>query len=245
MAMMLATATTMAEADEEWEFTLAPMFLWGMSIEGESTIEGKTAPLDLDFRDDVLENLEAVFTLHFEARRDDWGFFAEYQYAELKTDGGGTQGPITADVEIELDDTLVEVGAAWAFSDQPRTRWELLMGARYLEQETTVKADISSPIPLLNRQENVDGGDEWWHPFGGVRVSQALSDNWTLVARGDYGYGDSDNTAINLVAMFDYQFRDWGSAFVGYKHLDYDYESSSYGFDAEKRGPLVGLNLYW
>ena len=58
MAVALATASTMADAAEEWEFSLAPLFLWGISIEGDTTINGLTAPLDLDFQDDVLENME-------------------------------------------------------------------------------------------------------------------------------------------------------------------------------------------
>ena len=47
----------------DWEFTLAPLFLWGVSINGDATIGDATAPLALDFKDDILENLEAVFTV--------------------------------------------------------------------------------------------------------------------------------------------------------------------------------------
>ena len=49
--------------------------------------------------------------------------------------------------------------------------------------------------------------------------------------------------------MFDYQFKDWGSAFFGYKLMDYDYESGSgrdrYAYDALEQGPLAGLAYYW
>ena len=244
-ALLLACAGTAANAAEEWEFSLAPLFLWGMSIEGDSTIEGNTAPLDLDFRDDVLENLEAVFTLHFEARRGDWGFFAEYQYADLQTDVGVTQGPITVEADIGLEDTLMEFGVAYAFSNKPRTRWEALMGARYLDQDITIEGQLSSPLPPLNGNRDIDGGDSWWNGFGGVRVFHSLTDNWTFVGRTDYGYGGSDNSTFNIIGLFDYRFRDWGSFFGGYRHMEYDYESSSYAFDAKKRGPVIGLNLYW
>ena len=245
LAVALTIASTMATATDEWEFSLAPLFLWGVSIEGDATIDGKTAPLDLDFQDDVLEHMEEVLTLHFEARRDDWTLFAEYQYLDLAIDVQGSQGPINADVDIDFDTTMWELGAAWALSETPETRWELIFGGRYTDHDVKVDADISSPLPDLKLQAGIDAGDDWWHAFSGVRVFQSMSDNWTFVGRVDYGYGGSDNSAINLAGIFDYRFRDWGSAFVGYKHLEYDYQSSNYGYDAKQRGPLIGLNLYW
>lgn len=49
--------------------------------------------------------------------------------------------------------------------------------------------------------------------------------------------------------MFDYQFKDWGSVFFGYRWLDYDYDSGGgldhYGYDALQQGPLAGLSFYW
>ena len=41
----------------DWEFTLAPLFLWGMGINGGATIGDATAPLDLEFGD-IFSNLE-------------------------------------------------------------------------------------------------------------------------------------------------------------------------------------------
>ncbi|MCP4766278.1 MAG: hypothetical protein GY875_08390 [Gammaproteobacteria bacterium] len=242
MALVLATASTRADAaEEEWEFALSPLFLWGLSIDGDATINGNTAPLDLDFQDDILENMEAVFTLHFEARRGDWGFFSEYQYVDLEPEVSAQLGPATADIDIGFESTIWELGAAWAFQNDANTRWELLMGARYTDQD--ISADID--ILALSKEKKLDGGDDWWHGFGGVRVFQSLSEKWTFIGRADLGYGGSDNSALNLAAMFDYRFNNWGSVFVGYKYLDYDYESSDYGFDAVEQGPLAGLMIHW
>lgn len=54
---------------------------------------------------------------------------------------------------------------------------------------------------------------------------------------GDYGYGDSDNDAWHFNAMVDYHFNDWGSAFIGYRYMKFDYASSGYSYDAEQQGP--------
>jgi len=49
--------------------------------------------------------------------------------------------------------------------------------------------------------------------------------------------------------MFDYRFRDWGSVFLGYRWMDFDYSSGSginhYAYDATQQGPLAGLMFYW
>ncbi len=77
MAVIVLYSATQALAardrqSDEWQFTLAPIFLWGMNIDGTSAIGPITAPLDIGFKDDVLENLGAVFTVHFEAKKRIW-----------------------------------------------------------------------------------------------------------------------------------------------------------------------------
>ena len=70
------------EGGDEWEFTLTPLFLWGVSLKGDSTVGGQQVPLNIEFKDGVLENLSAVFTVHFAAHKGKAGLFAEYQYVD-------------------------------------------------------------------------------------------------------------------------------------------------------------------
>lgn len=243
---LLALSGGTATAADEWEFSLSPLFLWGVSIDGDSTINGRTAPLDLDFGDDILENMEAVFTFHFEARKGEWGLFAEYQYLDLEPDpSGGSLGPVSVSADVDFESTMWELGGTWAFSENDRTRWELLGGARYTDQDIKVDIDISAPPPGEEPSQRLKGGDDWWHPFAGVRVFHALSERWSIIGRADYGYGGSDNTAFNAAFMFDWRFKNWGSAFIGARYLNYDYDDDSYGYDAAQQGPLAGLTLHW
>ncbi len=59
------------QQSEEWQFALSPLFLWGMNVDGTTIIGPVSAPLELDFKDDVFENLGAVFTVHFDAKKND------------------------------------------------------------------------------------------------------------------------------------------------------------------------------
>ena len=232
----------------EWEFALAPLFLWGMGISGEATIGPATAPLDIEFSD-VWENLEAVFTLHFEARKDKWGIFAEYQFADITPEVITSMGPVSVVADIDFKNTMIEVGGAYAFRETQNTRWEIIGGARYTDQEIDVNVTLTFPPPINEQPIDVQGGDSWTHAIVGTRFFGKMSDEWTFIARTDVGYGGSDDKAFNAIAMFDYRFKNWGSAFVGYRYLTYDYDNgksqNTYAYDAYQAGPVAGLTIHW
>lgn len=235
-----------AGASDDWEFGLSPLFLWGKSVDGDSSINGKTAPVDLDFRDDILENMEAVFTVHFEARRGDWAFFTEYQYVDLEPNIQAKTGPISINANVTFKEKYAELGGAWTFSRENRTRWELLAGGRYTDQNIKVVIKPSGPGDMADLPEGkIRGGDDWVTPFVGVRVFHSLGERWTFIGRADYGYGGSDNTVGNVALQFDYRFNDWGSVFIGGRYMKYDYDDDSYSFKADETGPLAGLTVHW
>ena len=245
----LASGQVVAENPGGWEYSVTPMYLWAKNINGSSSIGSREAPLDLDFKDDILENLEAAFALHVEAKQGDLTLFAEYNYAKLEPSVEETLGPVTVGADIEFRDTLAELGFAYAFSNSGTTSWEVLGGIRYMEQELDVELNFPNvlPIPLPDK---ISGGDDWVHGFGGVRVTTQLSQNWSFRARADYGYGGSDNTALHGIGFFDYRFRAWGSFFAGYRYLDTDYSNGNdgadgYSYDADQQGPIVGISFYF
>ena len=232
----VAFAGTKATNDE-WHFSLAPMFLWGISTEGTTEIGPVTTPLSLNFKDDVLENLAAAFTIHLEASKMDWTIFAEYQYVDLDP---SVATPIGSTADINFTSQIGEIGVAYQVATLGINDIQVLGGARYTRQDTDVKLN---PGPQL-----VDVSESWWDGFAGLRVFTHISENWTFIGRGDIGAGGSD-FVWNIAAMLDYQFKDWGSVFFGYRWLDYDYESGSgidrYAFDALQQGPLAGLKFSW
>ena len=232
-----AMAADTKSSDDEWHFTLAPLFLWGMNIDGTSQIGPVSAPLDLTFTDDILENLSAVFTVHFEAQKRDWTLFAEYQYVDLDP---SVETPSVASADIDFQNQLGELGVAYRVATFGINDLEVLGGARYTRQDLEVNLN-PGPAP-------VDVTETWWDGFAGLRIFTHISDSWTFIGRGDIGGGGSD-FVWHLVGMLDYQFKDWGSAFFGYRWMDFDYDSGSgldrYGYDALQQGPLAGLSFHW
>lgn len=240
LSVCIAGSTMAADTkspDDEWHFTLAPLFLWGMNIDGTSQIGPVSAPLDLTFTDDIVENLAAVFTIHFEAQKRNWTLFAEYQYVDLDP---SVETPSGVDAAIDFKDQLGELGVAYKFATLGINDLEVLGGVRYTRQDLDVK--LGPGVQLL------DVSEDWWDGFAGLRIFTHISDNWTFIGRGDIGTGGSD-FVWNLVGMIDYQFKEWGSVFFGYKWMDYDYDSGSgldrYAYDALQQGPLAGLSFHW
>lgn len=231
-----STSTSTTVSSGGWNFTLAPLFLWGMSIDGNSTLGGETLPLELDFND-LLSDMSAVFTLHFEAQKDDLTLFTEIQYSALEP--STTVGPVSVDVDFK--NIMGELGAAYRLGGNETTDWEILGGARYFEQDMDIN---------LGRGPKIKADNNWWNGFFGGRVRHQLSERWSIVGRLDYGLGSSSNYSGNALALFDYRFKDWGSAFVGYKYMKINYDNNkngpdNYKYNAVQQGPLVGLSFYW
>ena len=227
-----------------------------MGISGGAPIRDTTAPLDLSFGD-IFSNLEVVFTLHFEARKDKWTFFSELQYVDMSPEATVSMGPVAINADIDFKNTMIELGGAYAFWETRNTRWEVLGGIRYTDQDVDVNTTLTVPPPIDEQSIKMDGGDNWSHAFVGTRFFGKMSDTWTFIARTDAGYGGSDNKAFNAAAMFDYRFKNWGSVFFGYRYLNYDYDydndndndndkaEDTYAFDAYQSGPLAGLTFHW
>jgi hypothetical protein len=240
LSVSLLGASAAAEAkspENEWQFTLSPLFLWGMNIDGSAQIGPATAPLDLNFTDDIFENLSAVFTVHFEAKKNDLTLFIEYQYVDVDPTTSIPNGP---SVGIDFKNQLAEFGAGYRVTTWGNTDIEPIIGTRWTSQELDVT--------VQNGPQLIDSDEDWWDFFAGVRAFTHFNDDWTLITRGDIGAGGSD-FVWNLSFIVDYQFKKWGSVFAGYRWLDYDYSSGSgmnhYAYDALQQGPLAGLSFYW
>lgn len=246
MAALLALTsmtTHAAEAlsDDGWNYTFSPLFLWGMELNGSSTVGPTSLPLELDFND-LLSNLDMVFTVHFEAQKNDLTLFTEVQYADLDPE---TQiGPVKLDVDFK--NIMAEFGAAYRVAGDEVTGWEVLGGARYFEQDLEV--DIGSKGLIINNDSKIKSDNDWWNGFIGGRVKHQINDAWLFMARADYGQGSSSNYSTNAIFFFDYTFNDWGSAFVGYKYMKIRYDNDRsglnyYKYEAEQQGPLAGLSI--
>lgn len=241
LALLVATAAvgqTTSEDDSvssnDWEFKLAPLYIWFAGIDGDVGLGPISAPVNITFGD-VLDNLSGIFTLHFEARKSKWNIFADGMHLKITP---GTTLPNGAPVDVTVKNDIVEIGGTYRIWDEAPSV-ELLAGARYTH------LDVSGlPGPLTDVNAN------WWDGFGGLRLAHAFGakKNWTVSGRADAGAGGSDLT-WSAIALVGWQFNKWGALNAGYKWLDYDYETGSglsrFNWDVTYEGPIAGLVFRW
>jgi len=226
------------EATKNWEWSLAPMYLWAASIDGDMTVKGIKVDVEESFSD-IVSNLDGALTFHFEGvHKQRWGFFADLMYIRLQPDDEST--PI-GDISIDYEETLAEIGGFYRYTTGAHA-FDGLGGLRY----ASMKGELGLPGPLPDIDESVD----WIDPFFGLRWSWRMAEKWGLRLRGDYGgFGIGSDSTWNLSGLI--LFKPWKHVGFGggYRALYQDYSKgngrSKFSYDATMYGPILGLDITW
>jgi hypothetical protein len=230
ISMLLFASHSWAESNKDfnsWQNTLAPLYLWGVSMSGTMN----TLPLDIEFSDAV-SDLEGIFTLHYEGAKGNWGVIADYSYLNL---GPSAELPLGAVLDVDMKNIIAEVAGLYRFG--ANNPWQLLAGYRSYKLDVTVDG-IPSPPSQLSFDETINDF------FVGGRYIRAINDKWSFRGRADVGAGDSD-LVWNVFAAFDYRFTKLLSGIVGWKVLDYDVDTGTFKYDMNHSGPLFALAFHW
>ena len=235
-ALMLLGTVSVADAQsgsDEWEFQIAPLYLWATSIDGTMTLRGR---LDQDFVvdfADAFDNLETAFTVHFEAGKGRWGLMADAMYLNLA--GSKDINTPGGQADLEVEELLLEGAAGYSFAED----WWVIAGVRYF----SLDSDIGFPLDIA---PDIEVSESWTDLFAGLLWRPKLGERWTFSGRFDVGAGGSD-LVWNALAVIDYRLGKWAAVFAGYRHLDYDYESNDADIkiDMAMSGPVVALRFFW
>jgi opacity protein-like surface antigen len=231
-----------SSGSDEWEFTVTP-YLWAAGLDGNATVRGRETSIDASFSD-IFENLDFGGMVHFEARKGKWGFFFDPTYMKFSADGDfGPRGGVDVDVEAEM--ALVELGILYRLLERPvgneNGRFlslDLLGGGRYIYLKGEL--DIGGIIDV-----EVDKSKDWLDAIVGGRIQIDLAERLTFSLRGDAGgfdIGSSSDLTWNLSAALGYELSERTTLWVGYRHLDIDYDDGSdFELDVDMSGPVIGV----
>jgi len=209
----LVYGQTESTGSSDWNYEIAPYFLWAVGLAGEVTVQGSTADVDLSFSD-ILDDLDFMFDFHFEAHHaNGWGYAIEPMFIQLESEA---EGPMGGDITSETDIVMMEGLVVNRFGSKERP-FDLIWGIRYMG------IDSSLDFPVL---PSVDGDQDWLDGVVGVRYQPKLSDRWGLSLRGDVATGGSDFT-WNAAAVLSAKMSRRTDFVFGYRHMDIDYEDGS------------------
>lgn len=240
LAIWLICQLTYAEESESnnnWEFILAPMYLWAVSIDGDVTVNGIKTDMDVPFSD-IWDDLNGALTFHFEGlHRSRWGFFSDLNYIVLNPEESTPIG----DIDIEFTQILFEVAGFYRFIEGAHS-FDGLGGLRYSSMD--VELDLPGPLP------DVDARKSWVDPFIGLVWKWQFTEKWNTRLRGDIGgFGVGSDKTYNLIGLINFQPWKHVSLFGGYRVLYQDYSTGSgrsrFSYDATMSGPALGLNITW
>ncbi|MFT5731295.1 MAG: hypothetical protein ACI8PB_005493 [Desulforhopalus sp.] len=240
--LLLQGVNHTAQAEEtssgdDWEFALAPFYLWAVSLDGDVVVGPQGSNVSLDFGD-IFDNLEAVFIIHFETiYKKNYGFLFDVNFINLGVSSSTPKSEINVDLEATVAEFL------------PYYRWlngdhnlDFMAGALY----SRVAQDVSfSSSPFA-----IDVTEDWVDPIMGIRWNWGFSDKWRLVAKGVVGgFGVSSDLVWEGSGMVTYQ--PWKNAefLLGYRAVGIDYETGAgptrFEYDVTMAGPVFGINFKW
>ena len=246
----------MAEDNNGWDVSVAPYF-WAPSIDGDSTISGGTAKIDLSFSD-IIDDFDVWgISTRVEAWKGDWGLIFDGMYLDLETDAKLTDPPPAGQVDVEIDSGTADFALAYKLIKIPLKEgtpleftFSPLGGLRYqyLKQEVTLKADH----PLGPENTTLGTSKDWVEPFVGAELRYDLTEKLAVVSRADaggFGIGSASDLTWNFVIGMDWTFKENMDLKIGYRVMDMDYSNGSgadeFGFDGKFYGPILGLNIHF
>lgn len=241
---------------QEWEIRLMPYF-WIPSIDADATINGLSGSVDLSF-DDIIDHLDFTAMGRAEAWKDKWGLTFDGLYMNLGANGSfqGRRGITSFALDADARMGMADFGLAYRIVEQQfgdnneqKLTFEPYGGLRYayLRQKIDLNVTIAGVGSIGT---TLGGSEDWVEPFVGGRILWDLNDKMAINFRGDaggFGIGSASKLTWNLMAGIDYNLSENMSLQAGYRILDIDYSrgsgSNKFAFDAQTKGPIIGLTI--
>ncbi len=256
-ALVPAVSRAEVPADKwEWRVTL---YGWFPAIDGTTDFPtGGTGPSFQVDASSIIENLKFAAMGTFAGRKGRWGGWADVLYANVGDDksrsrdftigGAEVPGDVNVDANLDIKSWLVTAAGTYLLSKTPRNETELLGGFRMLNMDQTLEWSVDGnigPLELPGRNGTAAISASNWDGIIGLKGIATLSGNghWILPYYLDVGTGQSDLT-WQAFAAIGYRFK-WGATTLGWRYLDYQFDSDMRLQDLSLNGPFVSLSFAW
>ncbi|MEM9304044.1 MAG: hypothetical protein AAGE01_18160, partial [Pseudomonadota bacterium] len=189
---------------------------------------------------DLLEKFDIGGQVVLEAESGRLRLFTDLSYIELSdsnTRNLGPSGGVAVAIDSGLDQFIADVGAGVRLGGED-SHWELIFGARFLEID--IEANLT-PGPTIDSDISETDG------FVGLRWVADVSDRWMLFARGDIGFGGSDEDYQILLGAGRHFGEKGNKSFLfAWRELAFEFDSGSrelINTELGYSGPVVGVRF--
>jgi hypothetical protein len=242
LAALPATAgTTIATLDEPqmtvttdsgWRVSTS-MYVWTTRLDGDITVHGNTAPVDIDFTD-IFDNLDFCFMGLVEVGKGRWSFMTDLFYAKLSP----SNSTRLATFDTEIEQFIGNFAVFYRAYEDERSRIDIYGGARVNWMETDLDVRFRNGATL-----STSGSKTWVDPIIGVRFNHDFTDKLFVRAVADVGgFNVSSDLTWQAMVALGYHLNDKVSVALGYRAIYTDYTSGDITYDVTSHGLLLGLN---
>jgi len=236
-----------AESDNGWQQRFL-IYGWLPDISGTLNYDiggGNTAGADAS---DLVDALEGVFMGVYAIRKDKLSVTVDLIYLDLSNTEnnaidypGPSGGQVSARAKQDMTAWVVSGYGGFNTVQTEKATMDIIAGIRYLGMDTSVKVEVSGPIPPSLPSKKLSESVDLWDGIIGVQGRYNLTDKWYVPYHLDVGTGDSDLT-WQAQAAIGYSYK-WGDVLLAYRHLYYDQGSSGLIDDLDLSGPALGVNF--
>lgn len=213
------------------------LYGWATALEGDVSIRGHNAPVDLGF-DEILDNIDFAFMGTFGIARDRWSFLADGFYAKL----GSSVSAGTSHLDVEMEQFIGNFVVGYNLASTAATRVDVYAGMRVNSLSADLDIDIIGPWGQRQRQSSHSASKTWVDPIVGVRLQQQLSEKFFFRVLGDVGgFNVSSDFTWQAMAAFGYRICEGGDLVLGYRGIGTDYTDGGFGYDVISHGLLLGF----
>ena len=225
------------QTEDNWQFSLAPFYLWAVSLDGDVAIGQQDNSVSMDFGD-IFDNLEAAFIVHFETiYKKNYGLFFDVNYINL---GGSGTTPIS-DISLDLEATVAEVLPYYRLINGDHNV-DFMAGILY--------SRVAQDVTFSTLAPEIDVTEDRVDPIMSLRWSWGFADKWGLVVKGGVGgFGVSSDFVWEGSGLLTYQPWKHAQFLLGYRAVGIDYETGAgptrFVYDVTMAGPVFGINFKW
>lgn len=210
-----------AETAADWEWTFAP-YLWGPSASLDVDVHNDpVVAADASF-EDLLDKTDFVASFHFEGQCEHAGFLVDAMFLNLGADQTTTASPpLPGGTQTALDVDIGLYEAAGFYRPGGKAHGlDLLLGVRMFDYRS--RLDVTIPAPI-NATTSRGTDKNFIDAYAGVRYLVPIGKRWSFTARGDIGFGETDEV-WNALASFGLRLgkTDRYNLAFGWRYLELD-----------------------
>lgn len=225
--------TPETKVQDEWNFSFAP-YLWAAGITGDTAVFGLPEVHINQSFGDILADIDFGFMAAGDARYGPFSIVTDIEYVRITSDAATPRGVLADEVDLKSVTFTALVGAGYTVLEDPNGRLDVIAGLRVWSVETTISFS-GGPLGGISRSDDAT----WVDGMAGVRGVYSITPTVYLTGWGLIGAGGAD-LDWDVMGGVGYKWKEWLSAFIGYRALGVNYSNDSLTQDVIEHGPILG-----